>query len=385
MALRKEKAEKILNDINNPNNLLRHEPYQPGSVTQLLTKSLYTTTNGYGLLGSLFQTTKSYKDNAAIINSFLHIVDPASNIIYEGDQETYHQQRKHLLATKSKSVMTFGDWHYLLNIARGIGKRYYNHGLRRCSSILGVTKDWHEIKDRDFDKARRIILITYSATWQHFTTKFRKFDPDGDVAAFLEWGNALVDECEKFWWNYIYNDGFLFAEYLDAIRSANWTKRIILLKFAVPFMVNLGKSHYSQLTIDHLHDLKCIYSQQQVDFLKNNWVVPCTQSPGRYLALDEVVELMNGWIKKRVSKCENRITFLTNKYNLILCVEDMWKNLYKSGVPRKHRENVCSVKETQAIMEIVAQMCLGVGATDDIPDYRTVVSTAEYNEMITGK
>jgi hypothetical protein len=34
-------------------------------------------------------------------------------------------------------------------------------------------------------------------------------------------------------------------------------------------------------------------------------------------------------------------------------------------------------------MEIVAQMCLGVGATDDIPNYRAVVSTAEYNEMIT--
>jgi hypothetical protein len=72
--------------------------------------------------------------------------------------------------------------------------------------------------------------------------------------------------------------------------------------------------------------------------------VPCTQSPGHYLALDEVVELMDGWI--------NRITFLINKYNLILCVEDMWKNLYKSGVPHKHRENMCYVKETQAIWRL---------------------------------
>jgi hypothetical protein len=55
-------------------------------------------------------------------------------------------------------------------------------------------------------------------------------------------------EHDRFWWNYIQNDGFLFAEYLDAIRSANWYKRITMLKFALPFMISLGKTNYTQLT-----------------------------------------------------------------------------------------------------------------------------------------
>jgi hypothetical protein len=107
--------------------------------------------------------------------------------------------------------------------------------------------------------------------------------------------------------------------------------------------------------------------------------------PGRYLALDEVVELMNGWIKKRVrvSKCKNRITFLSEKYNLLLRVEDSWKTLFTSGVPRRHRENVCSVKETEAIMATVVKMCTGqILSLKDLPCYARTVSDAEFAELV---
>ncbi|MBA3284065.1 MAG: hypothetical protein H0U27_03255 [Nitrosopumilus sp.] len=244
-----------------------------------------------------------------------------------GDFQTWVQFRKIQHDDPNSGIYAIiGDFHVLFAIAEGIGRLYENLGLKVMSSALGIDKLWYFLRDVDFKFAKNIILITCPAIWNVLTEEFKTFmainyptriNTPFTATEFRQWGRTLVGH-RKVWFKFITEDGLCFRRMLEAIRYRNWDLRVLMLKMALRLCIRSGKTHYQRAITQHLFDLEYVISQYHLELLKLNFSIPCKEKLNSFIAIDELVELLNKWIKQHLSVVlHSRVHYVTTMHNLI--------------------------------------------------------------------
>jgi len=251
--------------------------------------------------------------------------------IKTGDFQTWIQFRKIQHSDPdSKTFAVLGDFHVLFAIAEGIGRVYKDNGLESMSCGFGITKQWYNLKDSDFQIAKHVLLLVYTALWNLLFTDFQeyiheKFPRLNDqelnsrltAAAFLEWGETLGTH-KKIWFKFITEDGLCFRRFLEAIRYRNWNLRVTMMMLAVRLCNRAGKTHYERALMQHLYDLRYVIPKYYLEQFKLNFAVPCKDKADTFIALDELIEMLNKWIKSKMSVVlPSRIEYYTHMHNFI--------------------------------------------------------------------
>lgn len=219
-------------------------------------------------------------------------------------------------------------------MAQAITKVYYKHGLNWFGNLLKVTKDWENVKQGQYTIAKQIILIVYDALLKFFREKFKlekEYDDTKEswTSAFVEWGTNHTSPSMKFWFLFVYLYGGCFVNHLQSVRTKDWVLRIACIKQALVLFNNTNKKKYVQLCANHLYDLEKLMPQFYKELYVLNFVVPCAVHTGRYLAIDELCEFKNGFLKDKCTSEPSRIEYVSSMYNILHNFEAQWTALFK--------------------------------------------------------
>ena len=296
------------------------------------------------MLESSILPTKSYDDMIVHMNRMKQQF-PESLIIFTGDQPVYSSQRSNISGNAIGAFM--GKFHMKLTFLRGLFNKYYDNLISPIQKMftLKKKKTLKTVPQGYFKLCNRLFLNVYYLMWISFYSCFLKKRKEKNyesltVAQFIRLNEQIdgfhIPELVLF----CCHTGFSYFLLIKSIKLQNWSLYILSLKIFLRWCRSTGKSsnknvghaNYFRIIVQHLFDIKYVYSQELIKFLKDHMTYTFN---GNNISYDEMTEIQNG-VAKKGAKSKNPGKQLVN-FTKISNIVKFVKNINKKRLSYTRR------------------------------------------------
>ena len=265
-------------------------------------------------------------------------------LLLEGDQATYARLqsiKKEYGKDLEWLIPLPGDWHLLKNFQEVLVKVYFDAGLSDLAKASGYQPN---SIGSIFKRTHYFLLETWEAFYRYFLhrflvqkghTEFLSFVSNwvnsfpqslnqenahrnlsqmlgdiqdkyetfpSDFLTFME-TQALSNKTWRFWKQFLLEDCFSYICLYIAIRSGDWTLRVIAIKKMAPLFTAFDRPNYSKLIPRHIHDILTI-SKDIISLLsRGGFVVSILGRSNKCIGIDEAHEMcINRECKEHVTR-----------------------------------------------------------------------------------
>ena len=268
--------------------------------------------------------TKSKSDMVKNINHMLNQF-PNAYFLFTGDQPVYEEQRNQVSKLDRVFGSFFGKFHLKQVMLRGINQRYYDN-------LIGPTKDKFTPKKKKslkmipqgyFKLSEQLFVNVFFYLWKLFVNFYRyvsnirtkkklchiSFNQFKFIYANSYVNGYKIKELDEF----CCNIGLSYFLLLKSIKTNNFDIYILVLKMFLRWSLSTGIksvkkndsqtettkniSHYNYFRIVclHLYDIKYLYNNALLLFIKQNFTYNFNSNP---ISFDQMTEIRNLDIKK---------------------------------------------------------------------------------------